>query len=253
MMLSSTPTNVSLVSMNWTFWDTTSTAKSASRSLVSPTTTSTPTTSFYWPSELLSPFSTTPRWTHIAPPLIALWQRQISTSHLDWRRSSCLQYYLSCLSQSFTTCLPFTQRPYLPDDRCIWHCSWCRPPATHQWYMASHLLFPQADSCGNKIQHVRLRTPCCAKHFTVNINGRHNTISIDCLKPAHIKTSTNITEHSTEQSIHTSHSPTTPTHSPITPRSTRSGCLVRFPSTYLIPCEKLGLSYVVNIKNHFLL
>ena len=64
------------------------------------------------------------------------------------------------------------------------------------------------------------------KHFTVNINGH----SIDRLKPAHIDTSTNTTEHSTEQSIPTSHSPTTPTHSLTTPRSTRSGCRVRFPS-----------------------
>ena len=74
---------------------------------------------------------------------------------------------------------------------------------------------------------VTKRTP---KHFTVNINGRHNTISIDCLKPAHINTSTNTTEHSTEQSIPTSHSPTTPTHSPTTPHSTHSGRRVRFPS-----------------------
>ena len=71
------------------------------------------------------------------------------------------------------------------------------------------------------------RTP---KHFTVNINGHHNTISIDRLKPAHIDTFTNTTEHSTEQSIPTSHCPTTPTHSPTTPRSTHSGRRVRFPS-----------------------
>ena len=51
-----------------------------------------------------------------------------------------------------------------------------------------------------------------SKHFTININSRHNTISIDRLKPAHIDTSTNTTEYSTEQSILTSHSPTTCTH-----------------------------------------
>ena len=79
------------------------------------------------------------------------------------------------------------------------------------------------------------RTP---KHFTVNINGRHNTISIDCLKPAHIDTSTNTKEHSTEQSIPTSHPPTTPTHSPTTPRSTCSGCCVQIPFLLISFCVR---------------
>ena len=72
-----------------------------------------------------------------------------------------------------------------------------------------------------------------AKHFTITINGRNNTISIDRLKPAHLDT---------EQSDHTTHyipasqaqpspSPSpTPTHTPTIPRSTRSGRRVRFPS-----------------------
>ena len=76
------------------------------------------------------------------------------------------------------------------------------------------------------------------KHFTININGRHDTISIDRLKPAHIDTSlvANTPEHSNEQSVSTTH-PTSHSHTPIThpptiPRSTRSaaGRRVRFPS-----------------------
>ena len=75
------------------------------------------------------------------------------------------------------------------------------------------------------------------KHFTININGRHDTISIDRLKPAHIDTSlvANTPEHSNEQSVSTTH-PTSHSHTPIThpptiPRSTRSaaGRRVRFP------------------------
>ena len=90
------------------------------------------------------------------------------------------------------------------------------------------------------------RTP---KHFTVNINGRHNTISIDCLKPAHIDTSTNTTEHSTEHPPLTPppHPPTLrPPHAPPAPVAV-SGSL----PTHLIPCETLGRSDVVNIKFYF--
>ena len=79
------------------------------------------------------------------------------------------------------------------------------------------------------------RTP---KHFTVHINGRNNTISIDRLKPAHLD-STNTTdnvlqpEHSQTPTI--SHTPTSqsPSHShtPTThTRTTRSGRRVHFPA-----------------------
>ena len=77
------------------------------------------------------------------------------------------------------------------------------------------------------------RTP---KHFTVHINGRNNTISIDRLKPAHLD-STNTTDnvlHSQTPTI--SHTPTSqsPSHShtPTThTRTTRSGRRVHFPAS----------------------
>ena len=55
------------------------------------------------------------------------------------------------------------------------------------------------------------------KHFTVNINGRTDTVSIDRLKPAHLDTD--------------NMQPTTQTATPPTPpcRTTRSGRRVHFP------------------------
>ena len=90
------------------------------------------------------------------------------------------------------------------------------------------------------------------KHFTVTVNGRNTTISIDRLKPAHLDLKSN-TEHSlatteslpNEQSHHTpvsshltphSHSPPPPwhtsIHTPTTPCSTRSGRRVHFPQYF---------------------
>ena len=80
------------------------------------------------------------------------------------------------------------------------------------------------------------------KHFTVNINGRNDTISIDRLKPAHIDIDYPSIEHSkqhlstTETATSTSHSPTPPSHSHTKTthtRITRSGRHVHFPS-YLL-------------------
>ena len=86
------------------------------------------------------------------------------------------------------------------------------------------------------------------KHFTVTVNGRNTTISIDRLNPAHLDLESN-TEHSlttteslpNEQSHHIpisshltphSHSPLPPSHTsihtPTTPRSTHSGRRVHF-------------------------
>ena len=90
------------------------------------------------------------------------------------------------------------------------------------------------------------------KHFTVTVNGRNTTISIDHLKPAHLDLESNM-EHSlatteslpNEQSHHIpvsshltphSHSPPPPPHTsiytPTTPRSTRSGRRVHFPQYF---------------------
>ena len=80
------------------------------------------------------------------------------------------------------------------------------------------------------------------KHFTVNINGRNDTISIDRLKPAHIDIEHPNIKHSTqhlsttETTTTTSRSPTPPSHSHTKTthtRITRSGRHVRFPSYYL--------------------
>ena len=69
----------------------------------------------------------------------------------------------------------------------------------------THLNIPEELSTATRafVRHDAIRRPlqpsydgpypitkCTPKHFTVNINGRHNTISIDRLKPAHIDTST---------------------------------------------------------------
>ena len=79
------------------------------------------------------------------------------------------------------------------------------------------------------------RTP---KHFTVNINGRHDTVSIDRLKPAHIDFSAlpdsadpshGHSNSSTQPHPH-SLTPTSHAHTPATSRSTSSGRRVHFPS-----------------------
>ena len=74
------------------------------------------------------------------------------------------------------------------------------------------------------------------KHFTVNIKGKNDTISVDLLKPAHIYC---------ERSTHPQHSDNIPSQSSTTPltspplhshlltthaRTTRSGSHVHFPS-----------------------
>ena len=79
------------------------------------------------------------------------------------------------------------------------------------------------------------RTP---KHFTVNIKGRHDTVSIDRLKPAHIDFSAlpdsadpshGHSNSSTQPPPH-SLTPTSHAHTPATSRSTSSGRRVHFPS-----------------------
>ena len=76
------------------------------------------------------------------------------------------------------------------------------------------------------------------KHFTVALNGRNDTVSIDRLKPAHLDSehSDTNTEHSLPTpAIPTSPSPASPTHIPTSttpPHTTRSGRRVHFP-TYL--------------------
>ena len=65
------------------------------------------------------------------------------------------------------------------------------------------------------------------KHFTIAINGRNDTISIDRLKPAHIDSEDSQSSQNTPQSQ--SHS--SPSHPPPTPTcSTRSGRHVHFPA-----------------------
>ena len=67
------------------------------------------------------------------------------------------------------------------------------------------------------------------KHFTIAINGRNDTISIDRLKPAHIDSEDSQPSRNTPQS----QSHPSPSHTPPTPtRTTRSGRHVHFP-TYL--------------------
>ena len=66
------------------------------------------------------------------------------------------------------------------------------------------------------------------KHFTVKLNGRTDTISIDRLKPAHIDT-----EQSPNTSTTTTSHPTTPTsisNPTSSSRTTRSGRHVHFPN-----------------------
>ena len=58
------------------------------------------------------------------------------------------------------------------------------------------------------------------KHFTLSINGRNDTVSIDRLKPAHLDI---IVEHSTPTISNPTAQP------PITSRTTRSGRRVHFP------------------------
>ena len=76
------------------------------------------------------------------------------------------------------------------------------------------------------------------KHFTVKLNGRTDTISIDRLKPAHCETEQppNTSAHSSSRSRPDTASPTTtPTsnlNSISSARTTRSGRHVHFP-TYL--------------------
>ena len=69
---------------------------------------------------------------------------------------------------------------------------------------------------------------CTDKHFTVKLNGRTDTISIDRLKPAHIDT-----EQSPNTSTATTSHPTTPTsisNPTSSSRTTRSGRHVHFPN-----------------------
>ena len=65
------------------------------------------------------------------------------------------------------------------------------------------------------------------KHFTLSINGRNDTVSIDRIKPAHLDI-----EHSTsEHSSTTTPTPSNPTpQPPTTTRTTRSGRRVHFPN-----------------------
>ena len=90
------------------------------------------------------------------------------------------------------------------------------------------------------------------KHFTVALNGRNDTISIDRLKPAHLDS-----EHSdthTEQSPPTPPTPTSPStaspsHVPIStisPRTTRSGRRVHFPTFLSRNVQDTEGSHVVN-------
>ena len=69
------------------------------------------------------------------------------------------------------------------------------------------------------------------KHFTVNINGRNETVSIDRLKPAHLDTEYQTTELSPETTCTTPQPPHS-TQSPPQPiaRTTHSGRRVRFPA-----------------------
>ena len=67
------------------------------------------------------------------------------------------------------------------------------------------------------------------KHFTIAINGRHDTISVDRLKPAHLDADPSTTEFLSPTSTQ-SHPTPTQSHPPTIPHSTRSGRRVHFPS-----------------------
>ena len=68
-----------------------------------------------------------------------------------------------------------------------------------------------------------------AKHFTIKLNDRTDTISIDRLKPAHLDSTTTLSETSHQQTSTTSPTPLPP---PPASTATRSGRQVHFP-TYL--------------------
>ena len=72
------------------------------------------------------------------------------------------------------------------------------------------------------------------KHFTIALNNRNDTISIDRLKPAHMDSENSQTPQNTphqSQSQSQSQSQPSPSHNPPTPtRNTRSGRHVRFPA-----------------------
>ncbi len=75
------------------------------------------------------------------------------------------------------------------------------------------------------------------KHFTLDLNGRHDTVSIDRLKPAHIEfrsstNNTNTTTYTPTVNLNTQSPSQTPPPTVSPTRSTRSGRRVHFP-TYL--------------------
>ena len=121
-------------------------------------------------------------------------------------------------------------------DCCIYTIAWliktlgCNCNIFHNLSTATHV-FVRHDSVRKPLQPpydgpfpIISRTD---KHFTIAINGRNDTISIDRLKPAHIDSEDSQSSQNTPQSQ--SHS--SPSHTPPTPiRNTRSGRHVHFPA-----------------------
>jgi hypothetical protein len=87
------------------------------------------------------------------------------------------------------------------------------------------------------------------KHFTIALNNRNDTISIDRLKPAHIDSENSQTSQNTpHQSQSQSQCQPSPSHNPPTPLATLvQDVMFVFLHIYLITCNTLGGSDVVNI------
>ena len=131
--------------------------------------------------------------------------------------------FLSRLKSHFQTVRPTSPRPtqrtsHIPDRLST---------ATHVFIRQDcvrKLLQPQYDGPYRVIS----RTD---KHFTVQLNGRTDTVSVDRLKPAHLDTDTSNTNANTctDSSTSTVNAPPTTTPTSVSTRTTRSGRHVHFP------------------------
>ena len=130
----------------------------------------------------------------------------------------------------------------------LWLHTASQPIAPRQTQRSSHISDRLSTATHVFIRHDGVRKPLqpsydgpfpvisrTDKHFTISMHGRNDTVSIDCLKPAHLysSSSTPVHSHTTVSSPSPSqHANIPPTTTPTSTRTTRSGRRVHFP-TYL--------------------